>query len=93
MGGYVIVTNCEKVTVSGKKYLYKRYFRHTVGRPGKMKIENFRDLQNVILNCFNCVICIIIEDTRTNNRKGSEGNVTKREIGSKTVSPFKSIQR
>lgn len=45
MGAYVIVINAEKVDVTGNKELGKLYYRHTVGRPGSMKIETFRELR------------------------------------------------
>lgn len=45
VGAFVIVTNCEKVMVSGKKYHYKLYLRNLNDRPGHMKVERFKDLQ------------------------------------------------
>lgn len=45
VGAFVIVTNCEKVRVSGKKYHYKLYFRNLSFRPGHLKVERFKDLQ------------------------------------------------
>mmetsp|Transcript_7807 Transcript_7807/g.14777 ORF Transcript_7807/g.14777 Transcript_7807/m.14777 type:complete len:227 (-) Transcript_7807:222-902(-) len=45
MGGYVVVINAEKVIVTGNKGSDKLYRRHTTGRPGKMKIETFDQLQ------------------------------------------------
>ena len=39
MGGYVVVINSEKVTVTGNKSNDKLYRRHTTGRPGKMKVS------------------------------------------------------
>ncbi|KAJ9505098.1 hypothetical protein QJQ45_019780 [Haematococcus lacustris] len=45
MGGYVIVINADKVTVTGKKFTDKTYFRHTNGRPGSYRIEHFNELQ------------------------------------------------
>lgn len=47
MGAFVIVTNAEKVAVSGKKRLQKLYRRHS-GRPGGMKVETFDQLQKRI---------------------------------------------
>lgn len=44
IGDYVIVVNCEKVKVTGKKFDQKVYRRHS-GRPGGMKIETFKNLQ------------------------------------------------
>lgn len=44
IGDYIIIVNANKVTVSGKKGLQKKYFRHS-GRPGGKTIENFADLQ------------------------------------------------
>jgi large subunit ribosomal protein L13 len=45
VGAFVVVTNCEKVMVSGKKYHYKLYLRNLVDRPGGMRVERFKDLQ------------------------------------------------
>jgi len=45
VGGFVVVTNCEKVRVSGKKYHYKLYLRNLSFRPGHLKVERFKDLQ------------------------------------------------
>lgn len=45
MGGYVVVINADKVTVTGNKSNDKLYRRHTTGRPGKMKVETFNQLQ------------------------------------------------
>jgi len=47
VGDYVIVVNAEKVKVTGKKFEDKLYKRHS-GRPGGMKIESFKELQNRI---------------------------------------------
>jgi large subunit ribosomal protein L13 len=44
-GGFVIVVNAEKVTVTGKKRTQKIYRRHS-GRPGGMKTETFAKLQD-----------------------------------------------
>jgi large subunit ribosomal protein L13 len=43
-GGFVIVVNAEKISVTGKKYSQKLYRRHS-GRPGGMKTETFAKLQ------------------------------------------------
>jgi len=43
-GDFVIVVNAEKIKVSGKKSDQKLYRRHS-GRPGGMKVENFKSLQ------------------------------------------------
>jgi len=45
VGAFVVVTNCEKVRVSGKKFHYKLYFRNLSYRPGGLKVERFKDLQ------------------------------------------------
>lgn len=45
VGGYAIVTNCEKVRVPGKQYHYKLYIRNLSRRPGHCKVERFKDLQ------------------------------------------------
>merc|ERR1719161_3106043 len=47
MGDYVIVVNAEKVMVTGKKAEQKLYRRHS-GRPGGMKIESYKELQERI---------------------------------------------
>merc|ERR1712054_89203 len=45
MGGdYVVITNAEKIIVTGKKATDKLYRRHS-GRPGGMKIESYEELQ------------------------------------------------
>lgn len=46
MGGYVVVINAEKVTIGGRKFTDKMYYRVT-GRPGGMKTESFAHLQQV----------------------------------------------
>merc|ERR1719281_1560365 len=47
VGDMVIVINAEKVIVTGNKMDQKFYRRHS-GRPGGMKIETFRELQERI---------------------------------------------
>ena len=46
-GDVVIVLNAEKVVVTGRKTDQKLYRRHS-GRPGGMKVETFRQLQQRI---------------------------------------------
>jgi large subunit ribosomal protein L13 len=41
-GGVVVITNVEKVQLTGKKPIFKTYFRHT-GRPGSQKVRNFAE--------------------------------------------------
>lgn len=43
-GDYIIVTNVEKIRVTGDKAKKKKYFRHT-GYPGGIKETNFEKLQ------------------------------------------------
>ncbi|MDP3269024.1 MAG: 50S ribosomal protein L13 [Legionella sp.] len=43
-GDYIIVTNAEKVTVTGRKFKDKMYYHHT-GFPGGIKSVNFEKLQ------------------------------------------------
>lgn len=43
-GDYVVVVNAEKVEVSGKKELQKKYYRHS-GYPGGYKEEALMDLR------------------------------------------------
>lgn len=45
VGSFVVVTNCEKVRVSGQKYHCKLYFRNLSKRPGHMQVERFKQLQ------------------------------------------------
>jgi|TARA_B100001142_G_scaffold240136_1_gene238954 large subunit ribosomal protein L13 len=47
IGDYVVLINAEKIVVTGKKFDQKLYYRHS-GRPGGMKIENFKSLQSRI---------------------------------------------
>lgn len=44
-GDYVIILNASRVKVTGKKEEQKLYRRHS-GRPGGMKVETFKALQN-----------------------------------------------
>jgi large subunit ribosomal protein L13 len=43
-GDYIVVTNAEKVTVTGKKFSDKVYYHHT-GHPGGIKSITFEKLQ------------------------------------------------
>jgi large subunit ribosomal protein L13 len=43
-GDYIIVTNAEKVTVTGRKFEEKMYYHHT-GFPGGIKSVSFEKLQ------------------------------------------------
>jgi large subunit ribosomal protein L13 len=43
LGDYVVVVNCERVTVTGTKLDDKKYYRHT-GYPGGLKETNLRNL-------------------------------------------------
>ena len=43
-GDYIVVTNVEKIRVTGNKSEDKMYYRHT-GYPGGITATNFRDLQ------------------------------------------------
>ncbi|MES2207075.1 MAG: 50S ribosomal protein L13 [Pseudomonadota bacterium] len=44
-GDFIVVTNVEKIVVTGNKNLDKRYYRHS-GYPGGIYETNFRDLQD-----------------------------------------------
>ena len=46
-GDFVVVINAEKIRVSGKKSDQKLYRRHS-GRPGGLKVETFKALQERI---------------------------------------------
>lgn len=46
-GNFVVILNCNKITVTGKKELQKKYYR-TSQRPGGLKVETFKDLKNRI---------------------------------------------
>ncbi|MDX1838690.1 50S ribosomal protein L13 [Legionella taurinensis] len=43
-GDYIVVTNAEKVTVTGRKFKNKMYYHHT-GFPGGIKSESFEKMQ------------------------------------------------
>ena len=43
-GDYIVVTNAEKVIVTGRKFTNKMYYRHT-GYPGGIKSDSFEKLQ------------------------------------------------
>ena len=43
-GDYIVVVNVEKITVTGKKFENKIYYRHT-GYPGGIKGVTFKDMQ------------------------------------------------
>jgi len=42
-GNKVIIINADKIRVTGRKNVQKKYYRHS-GRPGGMKIEKFNSL-------------------------------------------------
>nr|WP_241389347.1 50S ribosomal protein L13 [Leptotrichia sp. oral taxon 498] len=42
-GDFVIVTNAEKIAVTGKKLLDKKYYRHS-GYPGGLKVRNLQEM-------------------------------------------------
>jgi ribosomal protein L13 len=42
-----VIINADKVSVTGRKETEKMYFRHTIGRPGGMRMESLRDLRQV----------------------------------------------
>jgi large subunit ribosomal protein L13 len=46
-GNYVVILNANKIKVSGNKFLEKLYYRNSQ-RPGSLKIETFKQLQNRI---------------------------------------------
>jgi large subunit ribosomal protein L13 len=48
MGQYVIVINAEKVQVTGNKFNDKLYRSHPTARPGTLKTETFKQLQQRI---------------------------------------------
>ena len=47
MGGYVIIINAEKVTVTGNKFNQKLYRSHPTAKPGTLKVETFKQLNEV----------------------------------------------
>lgn len=49
VGDFVIVINADKIQVTGKKLIQKKYYRHS-GRPGGMKIETLENLQKRMPN-------------------------------------------
>lgn len=46
-GNFVVILNCDKIKVTGKKEFQKLYYRNSQ-RPGSLKIENFQELKNRI---------------------------------------------
>ena len=46
-GNYVVILNADKIEVSGKKEEQKLYYRNSQ-RPGSLKVETFKQLQNRI---------------------------------------------
>lgn len=44
-GDYIVITNAEKVAVTGRKFKDKMYHRHT-GHPGGIKSVSFEKMQN-----------------------------------------------
>ena len=42
-GDFVVVTNAEKIAVTGKKLLDKKYYRHS-GYPGGLKVRNLQEM-------------------------------------------------
>nr|WP_197416858.1 50S ribosomal protein L13 [Leptotrichia sp. oral taxon 847] len=42
-GDFVVVINAEKVAVTGKKLLDKKYYRHS-GYPGGLKVRNLQEM-------------------------------------------------
>jgi len=49
MGGYVIIINAEKVTVTGNKFNDKLYRSHPTSKPGTLKVETFRQVNEVCI--------------------------------------------
>lgn len=47
MGGYVIIINADKVIVTGNKTNQKLYRSHPTAKPGTLKTENFKQLNQV----------------------------------------------
>ena len=47
MGGYVIIINADKVAVTGKKFDDKLYRSHPTSKPGTLKTETFKQLNQV----------------------------------------------
>lgn len=47
MGGYVIIINADKVVVTGNKVNQKLYRSHPTAKPGTLKTENFKQLNQV----------------------------------------------
>ncbi len=43
-GDYIVITNAEKIRVTGKKFTDKIYYHHT-GYPGGIKDKSFADMQ------------------------------------------------
>lgn len=50
MGGYLIVINADKVIVTGNKTNQKLYRSHPTAKPGTLKTENFKQLNQVTIS-------------------------------------------
>ena len=44
-GNFVILINSDKILISGKKNIQKKYYK-TSNRPGNLKVENYNHLKN-----------------------------------------------
>lgn len=51
MGGYVIIVNADKVIMTGNKMSQKLYRSHPTAKPGTLKTENFKQLNQVCCVC------------------------------------------
>ena len=67
-GDFVIVTNAEKIAVTGKKLLDKKYYRHS-GYPGGLKV---RSLQEMLEKQPTEVIRKAVERMLPKNKLGSQ---------------------
>ena len=67
-GDFVVVTNAEKIAVTGKKLLDKKYYRHS-GYPGGLKV---RSLQEMLEKQPTEVIRKAVERMLPKNKLGSQ---------------------
>lgn len=74
MGDFVTVINVEKIRVTGKKELAKKYFRHS-GYPGGLTIKNFDELMK--------------KDSRKIIEHAVKGMVPKNKLGKAMIKKLK----
>lgn len=62
-GNYVIIVNINKINITKKKQIQKLYFKNS-NRPGSLKIETLKDLQNKLSTKFfeKSIKCMLLKN-------------------------------